>query len=150
MPGTRVSLDSLATRESLLPVPFACTSAARDGYVHVAGEVDLASTPQLERALEAALSQSLAVVLDLQDVTFLDSGGTRAIVTASVRARTRGRRLVLLRGPPNVDRLFTLTHLRDQVEFFQPGSVAPAKRMLAPFRRSRLGRRRAQTFSGTT
>ena len=136
MPSTLVSLDPIATRQFPGAPPFVCT-VAQGGYVHVAGEVDLATTPQLERALEVALSQSLAVVLDLQDVTFLDSGGTRAIVTASVGARTRGRRLVLLRGRPNVDRLFTLTHLRDQVEFFEPGSAAPAKQMRPPLRHSR-------------
>ena len=138
MPDTLVSLDFVATRRPSGPPSYVSTPAP-EGYVHVVGEIDLATTPQLERALEAALSQSLAVVLDLQDVTFLDSGGTRAIVTASIAARSRGRRLVLLRGPPNVDRLFTLTHLRDQVEFFEPGSAARPKRMPPLFRHRRRG-----------
>ncbi len=123
MPGTLVSLDQIATYPYEPAQSFVCT--VEDGYVYVAGEIDLATTPQLERALAEALSRSLAVVLDLQDVTFLDSGGTRAIVTASVDARAERGCLVLLRGPPNVDRLFALTGNADQVESFEP-NIHPA------------------------
>lgn len=121
MPDPFVSLFHLAAHAGphRCGAPFVCT--AEEGYVHVGGEIDLATTPQLERALADALSRSLAVVLDLQDVTFLDGGGTRAIVTASVNARREQRRLVLLHGPPNVDRLFALTGNADRVAFFDPG-----------------------------
>lgn len=105
------------------PPPFLCT--VEDSYVYVAGEIDIATTPQLERALARALSQSLAVVLDLQDVTFIDSGGTRAIVTASVNARAERRQLVMLHGPANVDRVFDLTGNADQVTFLE-FDIAPA------------------------
>jgi anti-sigma B factor antagonist len=118
MPDPLVSLDQFAVRPCPRPPPFVC--AAEDGYVYVAGEIDIATTPQLEQALAVALSRSPAVVLDLQDVWFLDSAGTRAIVMASVLARARGLRLVLLHGPPNVDRMFDLTGNADQVEFFEP------------------------------
>lgn len=109
-----------AARTAHNPTPFVCTT--EDEYVHVAGELDLATAPQLERALECALSRSLAVVLDLHDVTFLDTRGAMAIVTAGQRAREQGRHLVLLHGAPNVDRLFALTGTTDQVVFFEPSS----------------------------
>ena len=41
------------------------------------------------------------------DVT--DSSGVHAIIDAAVRARQVARRLVVLRGPPNVDRILMLS-----------------------------------------
>ena len=118
MPDTLVSLDQPAAHRHQRPPPFVCTTD--DGYVHVEGEIDIAAAPLLEHALTVALSRSLAVVLDLHDVSFLDSAGTRAIVLASVLARARAQPLVLLHGPPNVDRLFAMTGNADQVVFFEP------------------------------
>jgi anti-anti-sigma factor len=119
MPSTLVSVDGSAAHvRRRLPPPFVCT--LDEGYVHVGGEIDLATTPELERALATSLSRSLAVVLDLHDVTFLETAGTRAIVTASVNARAACRRLVLLHGPRHVDRLFALTGTADQVTFLEP------------------------------
>ena len=46
----------------------------------------------------------------------MDCSGAHAIVNASISARQLGGRLVLLRGPPNVDRVFTLTGSSDAVE----------------------------------
>ena len=56
------------------------------------------------------------VLLDLRGLTFMDSAGVHTIVNASIDARQRGRRLVLLRGSPNVDRVFTLTGCSAAVE----------------------------------
>lgn len=120
MLSTLMSLDQSAARRYQLPPPFVCT--VEDGYVHVDGEIDLFTTPRLAGALAEALSRSSAVVLDLQDVTFLDSAGTRVIVTASVTARAERKRLVLLHGPSHVDRLFALTGTADQVTFFEPNN----------------------------
>jgi anti-anti-sigma regulatory factor len=47
-----------------------------------------------------------------------------AIVNASARARQRGRRLVVLRGPPDVDRVFSLTGSAGDVE---SGDVEPVE-----------------------
>ncbi len=98
---------------------FAC-SCTDDGldaaWVHVAGELDFATAPQLERTLRETQHTARLVLLDLRELTFIDSAGVHAIVSASIDARQRGRRLVLLRGSPNVDRLFTLAGRSDAVE----------------------------------
>jgi len=39
----------------------------------------------------------------------MDSAGMHLIVAASIRAREHGGRLVIVRGCPAVDRVFTLT-----------------------------------------
>jgi hypothetical protein len=63
-------------------------------------------------------------VLDMRDLAFMDSSGLHAIIKAGLGARRVGRRLVLLRGPVNVDRLFTLVRSVADIEI---GDVAPGE-----------------------
>jgi anti-sigma B factor antagonist len=111
--------DSIVAYADVPPPLFVCshTNSDRDAaWVHVAGELDIATTPQLERTLRVAQSRTRLVVLDLRAVRFMDCAGVHVIVGASVRARQLGHRMVLLRGPPNVDRVFALTGHTDAVE----------------------------------
>jgi anti-anti-sigma factor len=115
-----------AARADVLPPPFSCsyTNGGLDAaWVHVCGELDIATTPQLERTLDA--SQARVVVLDLRELAFIDSCGMHAIVRAGVRARQAGRRLVLVRVPSNVDRMLALTGSSDQVEIGDVDPLAP-------------------------
>ena len=121
-----VAPASDAARVDALPPPFTCSctnggpGAAR---VQVGGELDIATAPQLERTLDA--SQAQLVVVDLREVTFLDSSGLHAIINAAIRARQDGRRLVLVRVPSNVKRILTLTGISDHVEIADADLVAP-------------------------
>ena len=92
--------------------------------MHLAGELDVDTTPQLEQTLRDPDSQARLVVLDMRDLAFMDSSGVHAIVNASARARRLGRRLVILRGPPDVDRVFALTGNTADVE---DGDVDPVE-----------------------
>jgi anti-sigma B factor antagonist len=117
-----------AARAGALPPPFACscTNGGLDAaWVHVAGELDIVTTPQLERTLHDSQSHARLVVLDLRELAFIDSCGMHAIVNASIRARQAGRRLVLVRVPAHVHRLLTLTGSSDQVEIGDVDPVAP-------------------------
>jgi anti-anti-sigma factor len=91
----------------------------RDGLVHVAlmGELDLSTVAKVQEALrkiEAASPPTL--VVDLSKLTFLDSTGLRCIVTADERAREEGRRVVIVRGPDPVQRVFAITRLEERLE----------------------------------
>ena len=111
--------DSIAGRADFLPPTFECswTGGGPDAaWVHVVGELDIATTPQLERTLRDAQRQARVVVLDLRELAFMDSAGVHAIVTAGIRARRVARRLLVLSGPMHVDRIFTLTGRRNDVE----------------------------------
>ena len=113
-------------RADALPPPFtcSCTNGGLDAArVHVGGELDIATTPQLERTLDE--SRARLVVLDLRELAFIDSSGIHAIVRAGIRARQDGRRLVLVRVPSDVDRVLTLTGSSGQVEFGDVDPVAP-------------------------
>jgi anti-anti-sigma factor len=85
--------------------------------VRVAGELDIATGPALETLLRDCQQRAELVVLDLRELSFMDLAGTRLIVDASRRARMAMRRLVLVRPPPQVDRIFTLTGSHDTLEF---------------------------------
>ena len=111
-------LDSVAGREAAAR-PFVCSStggALEAAWVHVAGDLDIATAPRLVRTLREAQLQARLVVLDLRELAFMDSAGVHAIVDASSRARQAGRQLVVLRGPAHVDRLFALTGTSDAVD----------------------------------
>ena len=92
------------------------TSTADPTVVHVAGELDLATTPQLVQALYWAQRSARLVVLDMRELAFVDSSGVHAVVNASTRARRVGERLVLVRGAPAVDHAFTMTGIAGSVE----------------------------------
>ena len=121
-------LNSIAGRAGALR-SFVCswsTGGLDAGWVNVAGAIDIATAPQLERALREPRLQSHLVVLDLRDVVFMDSSGVHTIVDASIRAREAGHRLVLLHGSPEVNRLFALTGCSHHVEFGDLCVVEPA------------------------
>jgi anti-anti-sigma factor len=88
------------------------------------GGPDIATVPQLEQTLREPRSQVPLLVLDLSELLFIDSSGVHAIVNASLRARQAGRRLVLLRCPANLERLFRLAGNHDDVEI---SDVDPAE-----------------------
>ena len=95
------------------------TTEDRNGLVHMAlvGELDLSSVPKVQeelRRVEADAPDTL--VVDLSKLTFLDSTGLRCIVTADERAREAGRRMVIVRGPDAVQRVFTITRLEERLE----------------------------------
>jgi anti-anti-sigma factor len=98
----------------------------RDGVVHVAlrGELDLSSVNKVQEELRRVEADAPAVVvLDLSKLNFLDSTGLRCLVTADQRARDDGRRVVLVRGPDPVQRVFTITRLEERLEMVDDASA---------------------------
>jgi anti-sigma B factor antagonist len=83
----------------------------RDGLVHVAlvGELDLSTVAKVQEELRRVEASSPpTLVVDLSKLSFLDSTGLRCIVTADERARSEGRRIVIVRGPEAVQRVFAI------------------------------------------
>jgi anti-anti-sigma factor len=58
---------------------------------------------------ELAGSDAELVVVDLRGLEFMDSTGLHLLLQAQQQAQDSGRRLVLVRGPDAVQRLFDLT-----------------------------------------
>jgi anti-anti-sigma factor len=92
--------------------------------LRLVGELDIASAPALEATIEGICTASVrAITLDLRDLTFIDSSGLRAIISASKQCEKRASEFRLIPGQPQVQRLFELTGLLDRLPF-QPEAVA--------------------------
>jgi anti-sigma B factor antagonist len=94
-------------------------SSERDGLVHVTlrGELDLSTVGKVDDELQSVEGAGpKVVVLDLSKLTFLDSTGLRCVVRADERARGESRRLVVVRGPEAVQRVFEITRLEERIE----------------------------------
>jgi anti-sigma B factor antagonist len=87
--------------------------------------LDLATAPQLRDVLREAELHALRLVLDLRELTFLDTAGVHVIADASQRARQAGHRLVLARGPLHVDGLFRLTGMAASLEIVDLDPTEP-------------------------
>jgi anti-anti-sigma factor len=114
--------DFSATRERGAGQEFVCTMQAGDVspvWVHVAGKLDIRSAPRLERALRHADNRSCLVVLDLRELTFIDSCGVHVIVEASIDAQLAKRRLMLVRGPLRVDRMLARSPASDVLDIVE-------------------------------
>jgi anti-sigma B factor antagonist len=89
--------------------------------VVVRGEIDVASCPALNGIVADLTCPE--IVLDLAEVTFMDSSGLAALLRAERRARELGGRL-LLRAPSRaVLDVLQMTHLDDRFTVEgEPGS----------------------------
>ena len=73
--------------------------------VGVAGEIDVATAPELERALAEAGAEK-RVVLDLSECQFIDSSGLRTLLGARSAAESAGGSLALVVADPGLLRVF--------------------------------------------
>jgi anti-anti-sigma factor len=78
--------------------------------IALAGELDLSSAGDFRAALEAALADGAErVVLDLDEVAFVDSSMLKELLRANAELSEQGRKLVLVAPQPAVRRLLDLT-----------------------------------------
>jgi anti-anti-sigma factor len=99
--------------------PLRVTAERRGDTVHLllSGELDIASAHWIEEALRDAEAEGPSLILiDLRELQFMDSTGLRTILAADARAREAGRRLVIVQGDENIQRVFQVTRLYERVE----------------------------------
>jgi anti-sigma B factor antagonist len=78
--------------------------------IALSGELDMATVPILEEHLVRAEADGVAaIVIDLVEVTFIESVGLHAFVAARERAEANGRQLLLFGVKPELRRVFELT-----------------------------------------
>ncbi len=77
--------------------------------VSVAGRLDQTLTPDLEAQLNALLEEGHnRIVIDLTDVTYINSGGLRCLVTAWRKAKKDGGNVVLTGLRARVNEVFNM------------------------------------------
>ncbi|MGW4063190.1 STAS domain-containing protein [Amycolatopsis sp. NPDC004747] len=94
--------------------PFSVTTRTigTGAVVTVAGELDVASAPQLRAGVaEAVLADGHLLVVDLGAVTFCDSSGISALIAARNVAEAAGAGIALAAVPARLSRTFGLIGL---------------------------------------
>jgi anti-sigma B factor antagonist len=78
--------------------------------VLVAGELDLDVAPKLRACLTDLIEDGArTIVVDLLEVTFMDSTGLGALVQAGKRLRQADGELILVADSPSITKLLTIT-----------------------------------------
>jgi anti-sigma B factor antagonist len=111
------------------PEPGGCTmkgselltirAESRNGVtiVTLGGELDLATASTLlENLFTLGQDGSSTIMLDLRELTFLDSSGLQAFIRARSDAEANGHRVLLIGAEARVRRLFEVTNTLDMLD----------------------------------
>ena len=105
------------------------TSLVRDAdtiTVALHGEVDVLTVDQVRMALtEAITARPAQIVVDLEDLSFIDSTGLGALVFGFQRARDAGIGFRLARPTRGVHQVLVLSGLLEIVELVAPAEPPP-------------------------
>ncbi|HEY8582562.1 MAG TPA: STAS domain-containing protein [Capillimicrobium sp.] len=97
-------------------------------HVAVHGALDIAHAPRFDAAVRGAERGGCdPIVIDLSDIEFVDPTGLGRLISARRRSHRAGWRLVLVRGPAAVQRLFSAVALEDLFEFVPTAAEAVAQ-----------------------
>lgn len=117
----RPSIPEQSRAEHIIKLGQLSVRSRRDDDIHtiaLVGEMDLANAADVERELVRAESTNATkIVIDLSELTFMDSTGIRLLITAHARSRTDGNRLVLIRPPARVLRVLTIAGIDELLPF---------------------------------
>lgn len=121
-----------AERDEVAPLTVSDVVVVRTGQVaelDVRGEVDIATAPDFERAVQAAVAAGASVlVMHLGDVTFMGSSGLAGLLMAQRLMREAGGRLVLAEPSRAVTDLLDMTRLGERFGVATDPSVPPVPR----------------------
>ena len=95
---------------------YLAEDSAGEARVKLAGEFDFSGRELADDVFDSA-GAAPKVVLDLSELEFIDSMGIHFVVTAHERAKREGRVLTIVRGGPQVTRVFSLVGLEDVLPF---------------------------------
>jgi anti-sigma B factor antagonist len=96
---------------AIAPFKVSTEQVGEHAVVAVTGEVDAHTADQVRAAVEGSIAPGIRLVVDLSDVTFLDSTGLGVFVTAVKHLREQDGSLDLVITSPRVMKVFELTGL---------------------------------------
>jgi anti-sigma B factor antagonist len=91
-------------------------SATSTGW-KLAGEIDAHTAPELATAMVQLPPGD--VIVDLGDVSFMDSSGLRVLIDVAARAREAGGDLIIAHPTPGISRLVEISGLSGQLRLDQ-------------------------------
>jgi anti-anti-sigma factor len=83
--------------------------------IRLSGELDMSSAPELDLVLETAVEHGGAILVDLSELTFMDSTGINAFLKAALSLRGRGC-LVLHGEQDRVRRVLDLVGVNGSIQ----------------------------------
>lgn len=96
--------------------------------VRLVGDLDVLSTDALVRAIAGLEGvPPLRVVVDLREMTFIDSSGIKALVDVARSVEGRGGTAVFAEPTAHVDQLFRIVELAQVIEIQASVDVARAR-----------------------
>jgi anti-sigma B factor antagonist len=97
------------------------------------GELDVATVPRFRAALDEALAEGVSgIVVDLREVTFIDSTGVATLLNALRRVVRGEGRLALACNNPTVLRVFQVTRTDSTFAIFPTREQALAHARASP------------------
>jgi anti-anti-sigma factor len=104
------------------PTQFEVQSELDDGTgrLTVIGELDLATAPQLQEKAQALVGRSAhEVIIDLRQMTFVDSSGLRLLIALSNRASAENWTLGLIRPAQQTFAVFEISGVDARLPFIE-------------------------------
>ncbi len=102
IPVAELNLETVRTPEEII--------------VHCVGKIASGTTAQLQTTVRSLIPETKCVVLDLTDVSYMDSSGLGAIVGLYLSAKRQNCRLKLINLNQRLQQLFRLTKLASVFE----------------------------------
>lgn len=88
--------------------------------IRAVGELDMSSTPALRHELEVARVEAVTALLDMAEVTFIDSTGLHLLLDASRSAERTDWSFFIVRPSTAVQRLIDVSRTRDLLALVEP------------------------------
>ncbi len=99
-----------------------------DGLLlHVRGELDIASVPQLSNRLLALLREGRDVALDLSEVGFIDSSGVSVLIAGARAAELSGSTLTIRAVSAAALRVLELTGVTERLQLSPDAASSSAE-----------------------
>lgn len=96
--------------------------------VFVYGEIDVLTAPRLHETLQEVIAESPStLLLDMANVTFIDSTGLGTLVVAHRHLEARGGKLRLVSVPPAVAQVLDVTGLTNRFEAYPDMDAASGR-----------------------
>jgi anti-sigma B factor antagonist len=94
------------------PFELRSSQTSDAAVTEVVGEIDMGTAPRLEAAIRLAQESARLVVVDLSEVTFLDSSALNVLVRCQREFEVRGTALRIVNPVDHsVGRIFEISHL---------------------------------------
>ncbi len=107
--------------------------------IAISGRLDLVSSSALKDTIRQRLAERrMQIVVDMEKVTFINSSGLGALISALRDVRLTGGRIVLCRMAPYLEEIFTLTGLTRVFDCY--GTVADSLESFANLPRQMAGK----------